>query len=236
MYGKIKTPEWIANGPMDYEYKSYKMFSELERLEKDLDSGKMFEVLVQVDDTLDYLYRYDAEKLTSLEDLTNYNLIGVDWQNFSLQFSQDPNINRDDIMDELCSLAIDKYEELHSKIRVVWRSIEDGIILHYIPNKSYFLSDGFAFIITPDNMLHTYYFCKPPKHFAFNWKDFKIEHIQTEKYTKEVYFKHVEELINAKTDKIIIKVECNNNVLIKGNAIGVIQHKIYSKLKEDYLF
>jgi hypothetical protein len=24
--------------------------------------------------------------------------------------------------------------------------------------------------------------------------------------------------------------------LIKDNAIGVIQHKIYSKLKEDYLF
>jgi len=56
----IKTPSWILEGPLDYEYKSYKMFSELEDLGRQLNIGRLFYVLNTVDDTLDYLYRYDA--------------------------------------------------------------------------------------------------------------------------------------------------------------------------------
>ena len=49
----IKTPSWILEGPLDYEYKSYKMFSELEDLGRQLNIGRLFYVLNTVDDTLD---------------------------------------------------------------------------------------------------------------------------------------------------------------------------------------
>ena len=232
----IKTPSWILEGPLDYEYKSYKMFSELEDLGRQLTSGKLFKVLNEVDDTLDYLYRYDAEKMTSNDDLSNYDLIGIDWQSFSLEFSDDPNIERDEIMDSLCDLAIDKYESLHQKIRDIWRDIDLGISLSYVPKKPYFLSDGFVFIITPDNMLHSYYFNKPMKYFVDSWKDFKLERLSVEELDEESYFKNVDELIKKDSDKIIFKVKCDNNVLIENNSMAVIQHNIYNRLKQDFSF
>jgi hypothetical protein len=232
----IKTPSWVLEGPMDYEYKSYRMFMELEELGHQLKNGGLFQVLVNVDDTLDYLYRYDAEKITSHDDLSNYDLVGIDWQTFSLEFSDDPNIERDEIMDSLCDLAIDKYEELHSKIRDYWRDIEIGLSMAYVPKKPYFLSDGFVFIVTPDNMLHSYYFHKPMKYFVNSWKDFKIERLQVEEYKEEKYFKHIEELIKKESDKIILKIKCDNNVIIENNSMAVIQHQIYNRLKQDFGF
>jgi len=236
MNNSLKIPNWISEGPIDFEYKSYRMFSELDFLGKRLRHGNLLEVLNEVDLTLDYLYRYDADKLTSTNDLTNYDLIGIDWQNFALEFANDPDIERDDIMDRLCDLAIDKYEDLHSKIRDIWREIETGLTISYIPQKPYFISDGFVFIITPDNMLHTYYFYKPSKYFVEDWKGFKLELIQSEKYDLQKYFKHIEELINNKSDKLIFKVTCANNILIENNSIAVIQQKIYNRLKQDFTF
>jgi len=232
----IKTPSWILEGPLDYEYKSYKMFSELEDLGRQLNIGRLFYVLNTVDDTLDYLYRYYAEKMHSNEDLSNYELTGIDWQTFSLEFSDDPNIERDDVMDRLCDLAIDKYEELHGKIRNIWRDIDLGLSISYVPHKPYFLADGFVFIQTPDNMLHSYYFTKPMKYFVDSWKDFKIERLSVEEFNEENYFKHIDELIKKDSNRIIFKVKCDNNVRIENNSIAIIQHNIYNRLKQDFSF
>ena len=61
---RIKAPNWIAEGPLDFEYKSYKLLSEIERLKGLLKAGNLFDVLNEVDQNLDYLYLYDAEKIT----------------------------------------------------------------------------------------------------------------------------------------------------------------------------
>ena len=76
----VKIPSWITDGPMDYEFKSYKMYSELEALSKHLANGKLFEVLLIVDETLEYLYKYDGDRLTSDYTTSDYELIGIDWR------------------------------------------------------------------------------------------------------------------------------------------------------------
>lgn len=229
-------PSWISEGPMDYEYKSYKLLSEVDRLKHDLAAGNMFNVLQEVDNTLDYLYAYDAEKITQYEDLNNYDLVGIDWQNFQLMFDDAPIIKRDEVMDSICDLAIDKFEELHSDIRFIWRDIEEGIKCSYVPEKGYFLSDGFAFIVTPNNKLHTYYFHKPTKYVSNAWKDFKLEFMHSEDYTQESYIQHIEEIVKTGGNKIIFKVTSEKETRIEGNAIGVIQYMLYNKLRRDYAF
>ena len=227
----------MTDGPMDYEFKSYKMYSELEALAIQLSDGKLFEVLLVVDEVLEYLYKYDGDRMTSVDTLSDYELIGIDWQNFNLEFVEiDAACQRNDVLDAICDLAIDKYESFHAKIRAIWRDIESGVSINYVPSKPYLLAAGFVFIITPDNMIHTYYFNKPTKYFTTTWKDFKLEHINTEKFTPKLYFKHVDELITASSEKIIFKVNCDNNIKIEGNSIAIIQHKIYNRLKQDFHF
>ena len=233
---KLKVPDWISQGPMDLEYKSYKLFSEVERLKKLLHEGSLFDALTEVDETLDYLYMYDAEKITQQEDLTNYEIVGIDFQNFQLLFSHDPELERDKVMDEICEIAIDKFEDLHAEIREMWRAIEDTITCSYVPHKNYFLNDGFVFIITPNNKLHIYYFQKPTKYTNNSWKDFKLQFMQTEDYTKELYMEHIEEIIKNDSDRTILKVTCRMDTKIEGNAIAVIQNKIFNQLRRDFAF
>jgi hypothetical protein len=139
-------------------------------------------------------------------------------------------------MDELCDLALDKYENLHAEIREIWRSIEDAIKCSYIPHKQYLLSDGFVFITTPNNKLHIYYFHKPTKYTNGSWKEFKLQHMQTEDYNKETYMQHIEEIINNNAERIILKVTCEKDTKVEGNAIAVIQNKIFNQLRRDFAF
>lgn len=237
MNNKTIIPAWISEGPMDFEFKSYKMFSELEELSAQLASGKLFYVLNQVDETLDYLYKYDGDRLTGGNGLADYELVGVDWENFNLQFVEsDETLERDAVLDELNDLAIDKFEALHAKIRTIWRDIESGVQINYVPRKPYFVASGFVFIITPDNIIHTYYFNKPTKYFTTSWKFFELQHMQSNKFTEELYFKQVEELVSNENDTIIFKVRCEKNIKVENNAIAIIQHKIYNRLKQDFSF
>jgi hypothetical protein len=58
---KYKVPRWIEEGPMDLEYKTFKMLASVKALELKLAEGLLMDCLWEIDDTLDYLYRYDAQ-------------------------------------------------------------------------------------------------------------------------------------------------------------------------------
>ena len=60
--------------------------------------------------------------------------------------------------------------------------------------------------------------------------------MQSNKFTEELYFKQVEELISNENDTIIFKVKCEKNIKVENNAIAIIQHKIYNRLKQDFSF
>ena len=233
---RIKAPNWITEGPLDLEYKSYKLLSEIERLKRLLIAGNLFEVLNEVDQNLDYFYMYDAEKITQHEDLSNYEIIGVDPQNFQLIFNDDALVEREQVLDEICDRAIDMFESLHAEVRELWRQIEETISCSYVPSKGYFLTDGFVFIITANNKLHIYYFIKPNKYNKDSWKEFKLQPIQNEDYTKEIYMQRLTEILEQNADRTCIKVQCAADTRIEGNAIAVIQSKIFNLLRRDFAF
>jgi hypothetical protein len=232
-----KTPEWVKSGPHDLEYKTYKMLGRVEQLKQQLLDNNLMGTLYEVDDTLDYLYKYDAIKVTSTDQhVENMISMGFEWDNLELVFSTEEQIEGNEILDQLCDRSIDEFENLHSLCREEWRKIEENLTYNYVPEKKYFLNDGFVFIKTPDNLMHIYHFSKPAKYFTQTWKDFKLLHIKTEAWHEKDYFKRLEEILNKKSDKIVFKVECKNDVILENNAIGVISNIIFSRLHKDYSF
>ena len=69
-----------------------------------------------------------------------------------------------------------------------------------------------------------------------SWKDFKMQHIKTETYNEDEYFKTLEELSEKKSDRILIKADLKNHTKLEGHAITVINSTVFSLLRRDYAF
>jgi hypothetical protein len=236
MNSKLKIPDWISNGPEDIEYRTYKLRGTISVIKDKLETGNLMEALFDIDDALDYLYKYDAVKMTSNPDTINQIVSGFDFPNLELVFTTGDDMETDDILDLLLNEAIDEYENLHSICREQWRVIEDGLKCDYIPKKPYFLNDGFVFVKTPDNKMHVYHFTKPNKYFTHDWKRFNMTHLHTVEYTSETYFANIDEILTKNSDKIIIKIECSTDTVLENNAMCVINQKVFSMLSKDYSF
>lgn len=232
---KYKIPDWIEEGPMDLEYKTLKMLARVKELKMRLLRGHLMRVLVEVDDTLDYLYRYDAQQVTSVKP-AEYEVMGLQWEDLEMVFTTAEELETNAILDKVVNEAIDKFEELHGKCREAWREIEDNIKYSYIGDRKYFLSDGFVFIKTADDKLHIYYFTKPAQSFKMHWKDFRMQHIKTEKWDEDTYFARLEEISSKKSGKILIKVNLEKETEVENHAMAVINYCVFSLLRKDYTF
>lgn len=231
---KYKIPDWIEEGPMDLEYKTLKMMARVKRLRQILVRGGLQKVLLEVDDTLDYLYRYDAQQVTKVKP-QEYEIMGLQWEDLEMVFTTAEELETNEILDKVVDDAIDKFEHLHSLCREAWREIEDNIKYSYIGDRKYFLSDGFVFIKSGDK-LHIYYFTKPTKTFKMHWKDFKMQHIKTEDWNEDTYFERLEEIASKKSGKILIKVNLEKETEVENHAMAVINYCVFSLLRKDYTF
>ena len=63
-----------------------------------------------------------------------------------------------------------------------------------------------------------------------------MEHIATKEYNEEEYFKTLEELAGAKSDRILIKANLKTHTNIVGHAITVVNSVIFNMLHRDYAF
>lgn len=234
---KIETPFWVKEGPDDLEYRLYKMLGHANLLKNRLANNELMGTLYEVDLVLDYLYQYDAIRLTTEEELA-YGQIQMYPLNsfFSIESIDGPDPSY--LLDRLVDKAIPVFEDLHSDCRSVWQSIENKLTVSKIGNKNYFLSDGFVFLkVGNENPeLQIFYFNKPIKNFTTNWKDFKLQHIKTQPWSQEDYFTNLEEIVNKKTDKIILKAELDMDVIIDKNALVVLNCLVFTQLRRDYAF
>jgi hypothetical protein len=221
-------PRWITEGPLDYEYRYYTLLAEVEDLKSNLKKGELSTTHKIVDQTLDYIYKYDAGQVFPLEKAISSQFIGMDLSEFEYRTTEES------ITDELIDNAIELFEELYAEIREIWRYVMSGIKIEYVPSRKYFLNAGFVFVITADNKLHSYYFNKPSK-YQIDWRSFKLKHIDTIKYTRDDYLKQLKHIDAVETDKIIFKVNCNNATRMDGFAIDIIKSMVYDTLKKDYI-
>ena len=88
---KYKIPKWIEEGPMDLEYKTLKMMARVKHLRQSLIRGGLMKVLIEVDDTLDYLYRYDAQQVTRVKP-HEYEVMGLQWEDLEMVFTTEEEL------------------------------------------------------------------------------------------------------------------------------------------------
>ena len=230
---KIVKPLWLSEGPNDKEYKEYKLLSKYNSLKQYLDIGDLDTAINEIEETLDYLYMYDAIKASEseLQSIDGH----PDWDNLEFVYSTPViDIDRDDIIDSICEDAIYKFQDLYAMARSLWRNIEDKLIYSYFYKKPSLLSDGFLFFISEDSVLDIFSFQKPTK-FNKDWRSFNIDHIANEKYSKELLASRIEEISNTSEDKILIKMSINK-VYDIDRIISVIKCNTFNILKRDYSF
>jgi hypothetical protein len=229
---KMNPPEWLSEGPMDLEYKSYKMMSKVKELRRMLRKGNLDAALNEIDPALDYLYLYDAIQAVD-EDL---QVLPLEFDpNLELVYtSKVVDVERNAIVDQLCMKALDIFEDLHAEAREMWRDIEENVEISYLYKKPILVNDGFIFI-TEGNKLHIYSFNKPNQ-YIFDWREFNPKHIQTKTLRKNGIANYVQELVEADSTKIMINIRYTSVIPIDSGVFCVIKSVIFNLLKRDYGF
>jgi len=229
---KMNPPEWLSEGPMDLEYKSYKMMSKVKELRRMLRKGNLNAALSEIDPALDYLYLYDAIQAID-EDM--YVLPPEFDPELELVYtSRIVDVERNSVVDKLCMRALDEFEDLHAEARELWREIDEGLDTAYLYKKPMLINDGFIFI-TEGKKLHIYTFTKPNQ-YIMDWKEFNPKLVRTKRLGKNDLTKYVEELVEADSTKIMINVKYNSSLPVGDGTMCVIKSSVFNMLKRDYGF
>ena len=110
MNSNIKIPAWMVEGPDDIEYRTYKLRGTISDIKKKIADSNLMDALYAIDDALDYLYQYDAVKMTQDPNPMDQIVSGFEFPNLELVFTTDEEIETDEIIDLLLDEAIDSYE------------------------------------------------------------------------------------------------------------------------------
>ena len=229
---KMNPPEWLSEGPMDLEYKSYKMLSKVKELRRMLRKGNLDAALSEIDPALDYLYLYDA--IQAVDEDMQVLPPEFDPELELVYTSRIADVERNNIVDQLCMTALDLFEDLHSEAREMWRDVEEGIEISYLYNRPMLINDGFIFIME-DTKLHIYSFVKPNQ-YIFDWREFNPKLIQTKKLRKNDITKHVQEIVEKDSNKIMINVRYTSKTPVGDGVFCVIKSVVFNLLKRDYGF
>ena len=229
---KMTPPEWLSEGPMDLEYKSYKMLSKVKSLRRMLRKGNLDAALKEIDPALDYLYLYDA--IQAIDEDMQVLPPEFDPELELVYTSRIVDVERNNVVDQLCIKALDLFEDLHAEAREMWRDVEDGIKISYLYNKPMLINDGFVFV-TEGKKLHIYSFVKPNQ-YIFDWREFNPKLIQTKRIKKDDITKYVQELAEADSNKILISIRYNSSIPVSEGIFCVIKSSIFNLLKRDYGF
>jgi hypothetical protein len=144
------------------------------------------------------------------------------------------DVERNNVVDQLCMTALDLFEDLHAEAREMWRDIEEGTEISYLYNRPMLINDGFIFV-TEGKKLHIYSFVKPNQ-YIFDWREFNPKLIQTKTLRKNDITKYVQELVEADSNKIMINIRYSSKTPVGDGVFCVIKSVVFNLLKRDYGF
>lgn len=229
---KMNPPYWLVEGPMDLEYKSYKMMSKVKELRRMIRKGNLDAALLEIDPALDYLYLYDA--VQAIDDEMQVLPPEFDPELELVYTSRVVDVDRNEVADQMCVTALDLFEDLHTEAREMWRDVEDNIEVSYLYKRPDLVNSGFIFIVE-GKKLHIYSFIKPNQ-YIFDWREFNPKLVYTKRLGKNDISKHVQELVEADSGKIMIKINYKSTVPAGDGVICVIKSSVFNMLKRDYGF
>ena len=169
---------WLTEMPFDYEFKYYTVLAQIKQHEDCISEYKLNSTLENIESSLVILY--DIKYARDGIEHDGIKIVGIDFDNMELKFDYPEDIPSVESMYELCDVAIELYEKLHTLLRNKWRRVSDAIRICNIafnPIKNH----GFLYIKNKEDML--IYSLEIPVPFKTSWKDVTVEYINSVSYS-----------------------------------------------------
>tara|TARA_R110002096_G_scaffold36115_1_gene101255 strand:- start:1537 stop:2202 length:666 start_codon:yes stop_codon:yes gene_type:complete len=168
---------WLTEMPFDYEFKYYVLLAQIKRHEHSISEHRLHSTLENIESSLTILY--DIKYAKDSIEREDVKIIGIDFDNMEIKFDYPEDISTVDSMYDLCDVAIELYEKLHTRLRIKWRSVSDTLRLSNI-GKNPIKNHGFLYIRYKEDML--IYAIEIPIPFKTTWKDVNIKYINSIPY------------------------------------------------------
>jgi len=224
---------WLTEGPVDYELKQYKMLAIISRLRKDLENNLVWNVIEEVEEQLDRLYKTKYE--IEIKEEGNRIPKDIDFFNFEIIYeTQENEASREHrIVDDIVDDAIVEFGDIYMDARKSWRAIEHEISLTWIPKKTPILNHGFI-IIRNETTCYAYSFDKPSK-MSNSWRNIKIEKHSEFKFSNDNIIKFYDKYQDPEDSIMFARIDVKVNGLeLEGAVLPIVKSILFSRLVSDF--
>lgn len=168
---------WLIKKPIDKELKCYILKNYISKIDKLVNDGMLYSAMSIVEIELHNLYniKYDRDII----EIEGRVITGINIDTMDLEYEYPVSTEEEDLMYEICDIAIDKLEKLYRKIRDFWRGIESQCLISEIPDKKPTKSEGYIMYVDKDSEEIEVYYYVEPTNFKMSWSEFKIKKVST---------------------------------------------------------
>jgi hypothetical protein len=168
----IFTNEWLTESPHDYELKYYKLLAAVKEIKSLIAANLLYSAILEVENELGNLYNFKYGR----DEVENKSRIvtGIDIDNMTLSYDYPEQLEENNILYEICEIAIGYLEELYKLIRDKWRALESECVITEIPDKRILNTKGYIFYIDPNLDKISVYSYIEPSSFKIDWDKFNL--------------------------------------------------------------
>lgn len=145
----ILDKNWLTEPPHDYELKEYRLLSAIQQVFKEVENGRLYYALEEVERNLYELYKFEGKR-GELEDKMKI-LKGINLDTMSLEYEYPEESEELLIAHKLTDLAIDEFEAVFKYIRSTWRQLSGKIVLTEVPSVRPTKTKGQVFVTHKDS-------------------------------------------------------------------------------------
>lgn len=222
---EILQKDWIFSGPVDYEFKKYKLLSAGMKYQSMVRENRIYPILSEIESHLEALYKF---KYTINENSFKLQKIkGIDLDTMSIAYENEHNEELE-VLKKIAEDATGFFEKIYKDIRGKWRELEKCMAITQIPSKKLVYTSGYVIICTGKSQ-YFYSFNKP--FLKQDPKKFKIE------FTfgpEEFNLEKISDFVDKFKDNpkiMIIRADIKKDLPVEEAIIPILSYKIFNYLQ-----
>ena len=224
----VLDPNWLTIEPHDFELKYYKLLAAEKTFNKILKDGALISILDEVEDHLLEMYKIKHRKEEI--DVNLRVLKGINLDTMSLEYEYPEGDKHIEDMYKLCDKAIDILEDIHKRVRVVFRLVERSINITEIPDIKRTKKLGYALVKTPEDIMKIYSF-KVPSLLTENWKDLNLKYEGETVYDLRAISLFISKVEDESSDYRFFRCSVNAEFDMDERVLPVLKFKLYNHLR-----
>tara|TARA_B110000259_G_scaffold187807_1_gene243420 strand:+ start:418 stop:1104 length:687 start_codon:yes stop_codon:yes gene_type:complete len=226
----VLDPNWLTIEPHDFELKYYKLLAAEKTFTKILKDGALISILDEVEDHLLEMYKIKHRKEEI--DVNLRVLKGINLDTMSLEYEYPEGDKHIEDMYKLCDKAIDILEDIHKRVRVVFRLVERSINITEIPDIKRTKKLGYALVKTPEDIMKIYSF-KVPSLLTENWKDLNLKYEGETVYDLRAISLFISKVEDESSDYRFFRCSVNAEFDMDERVLPVLKFKLYNHLRAN---